>query len=194
MKPLSNLINLAALVVILCSFVGRTMAQVDERAGEISVLDLPILSQDTSAARNFWADAFCSETKLRTGVVLLSWKADENSFDNQRLDVTIYKKGFDKNLYTSLWPLETGQEFQTSSQVKLSDRPSNQALYLNVNKIDVDKKKRSISVELEGLEAGLNYYWRVLTLNEKGWVLGGIIRTEAPICPADIIEEANKRQ
>jgi len=56
----------------------------------------------------------------------------------------------------------------------------------------MDKKTGSITIELEGLEPGLTYFWRVCTLNEDGWIPSEIIRCEAPICPADIKEERKK--
>jgi hypothetical protein len=151
-------------------------------------LNLPILSTDTSTVSNFQCITYCSETKLRTGMALLTWSADEGLIGKQRIDVTVYKKGFETKMYTILWPLKKSQTFQTSRLVKLPDRPDMQLLYLDVNQADIDKQEGLISIELEGLQAGLNYFWRVLTLEGKGWVPGGIIRCQGPVCPADIEE------
>ena len=38
-------------------------------------------------------------------------------------------------------------------------------------------------VELERLEPGINYYWRVLTLTPKGWVPSATARCKVPVCP-----------
>jgi hypothetical protein len=38
-------------------------------------------------------------------------------------------------------------------------------------------------VELERLEPGINYYWRVLTLTPKGWVPSETTRCGVPVCP-----------
>jgi hypothetical protein len=39
------------------------------------------------------------------------------------------------------------------------------------------------SVEIDGLEPGINYYWRVLTLTPKGWVPSETARCEGIGCP-----------
>lgn len=41
------------------------------------------------------------------------------------------------------------------------------------------------SVEWRGAEAGINYYWRVLTLTQAGWRPSAVARFEAPTCPVD---------
>jgi len=146
----------------------------------------PILSTDTTTVSNFQCISYCSETKLRTGVALLTWTVDERLMAKQRLDVTVYKKGFETKLYTILWPLNKDQAFQTSRLVNLPDRPDRQLLYLDVSQVDIDREEGMLSVELEGLEAGLNYYWRILTLTKKGWAPSAVISGKGPICPADI--------
>lgn len=40
-------------------------------------------------------------------------------------------------------------------------------------------------IELDSGEPGINYYWRVLTLTEDGWVPSEIKRLPWPICPVD---------
>ncbi len=156
---------------------------------DINVIDMPIISTSTRAVSDYHVEVSCSDTKPRTAVARLTWAANKRSFDKQRLDVTIYKGGFEKNLFTILYPLQKGQKFQTSSFAKLSDRSSNKSLYLNCERINVDKRNGSATIEIEGLEPGLNYYMRVLNLNKRGWVPGGTVRFEVPICPADMIEE-----
>jgi hypothetical protein len=44
------------------------------------------------------------------------------------------------------------------------------------------------SLEWRGMEAGVNYYWRVLTLTPDGWVTSAVGRFEAPTCPVDFEE------
>jgi hypothetical protein len=186
MKKFSGL-NLLAMVVFIYSILGCTTKPPNRQ--EEDVIDLSILATDTSAVRDFRWEVFCSETKLRTGVVSLTWRTDAHFFDKQRLDITVYKGGFEKDLYTILWPLKKDQKFRTSRRVKLPNRSSNQSLYLNVEEINVDTQKNLVSTKLDGLEPGLNYFCRVLTLDKKGWIPGKIVRWQAPICPADIEEK-----
>ncbi len=51
---------------------------------------------------------------------------------------------------------------------------------------------RQSSVEWEEGEAGINYYWRVLTLTSQGWVPSETARYQAPVCPADMQPEAER--
>ena len=44
------------------------------------------------------------------------------------------------------------------------------------------------SVEWRGSEAGINYYWRVLTFTADGWGPSAVARFEAPTCPVDFEE------
>ncbi len=41
------------------------------------------------------------------------------------------------------------------------------------------------AVAVDSPETGINYYWRVLTLNEQGWAPSAVGRFEVPICPWD---------
>ncbi len=152
------------------------------------VLNLPILPPDSSLVNNLQCQSYCSETKLRTGVALLTWDADKRLIRKQRIDVTVYKHGFETRTYTILWPLRKDQRFQTSDMANIPDRPDRQLLYLKVNKADWNRHTNTISIELEGLQPGLNYFWRVLTLEKQGWRPGITIRCVGPVCPADTEE------
>lgn len=44
---------------------------------------------------------------------------------------------------------------------------------------------KQTTVEWSGGEAGINYYWRVLTRTPDGWVASTIARYEVPTCPVD---------
>ena len=41
------------------------------------------------------------------------------------------------------------------------------------------------TLQWRGGEAGINYYWRVLTRTADGWVASRIARYEVPTCPVD---------
>ena len=44
---------------------------------------------------------------------------------------------------------------------------------------------KQTTLEWSGGEAGINYYWRVLTRTPDGWVASTIARYEVPTCPVD---------
>ena len=174
------------LIYLLAACAGT--AQIKERC-EPESLGLPILKPDTSFVQNYRVEAFCSETKIRTGVARVSWSADGLIFDRQRLDITTYKNGFKQGFFTLLCPLEEGQRFREAGKAQLPDRPDKEKLFLTVQKVVVDSSKNVITLEVAGLEPGLTYLWRVLTFQKKGWFPGGTKRVLAPVCPADEIQE-----
>lgn len=57
--------------------------------------------------------------------------------------------------------------------------------------IGVTKGKNPILV-WRGGEAGINYYWRVLTATPAGWVASETARYEVPTCPVDFETPAGK--
>jgi hypothetical protein len=190
MKPFEREVNFAGSFIFLCiAFVFLT-AKTEIGFAVDSVLDLPIISSENEKAREFHVEVSCSEIKPRTLVATLKWKGAKNIFARQRLDATIHKGGFKKDAFTSLWPIKSDQKFQSISKVKNSNLSVSKSLYLNTVKADFDPEKETASVKLEGLEPGVNYFWRILTLvDEKGWISGAVVRTNGIICPADIVNE-----
>ncbi len=189
MKSFRNPISLVMLFVLVCLVVGCAKTLPEEPS--VDAMELPILSADPDDPTDLRVEAFCSETKVRTVLATLTWRTDGRSIDRQRIDITVYRGGFEKGLYTTLWPIKEKQRFKETKLSRLPDRPSNQSLYLDVWEVDDTGKEDLVSVKTEGLEPSLNYYWRVLTLNQKrkGWIPSKVVYCTAPICPADIKED-----
>lgn len=194
MKPMSTPMKLGMLLSSFYLFLACAAVKHETPTPETEVLNRPVLGKDTGIANDFLCRTYCSEIKLRTGIALLTWSSNERAFSNQRIDVTVYTNGFRDHVYTILWPIKTYQKFQTSSLVKLPDRDDNQRLFLTVGQVDFDQKSGRVSVELEGLEPSINYFWRVLALTKKGWVPSQTIDGAGPICPADMVDESNQQQ
>lgn len=178
MRSITIYINLVVLIVVISIVGGCEMGPEKLKPQEIHLTVKP----------------FCSETKLRTGVASLTWRTNKDLFEKQRVDMTAYKRGFEKGLYTTMWPLKKGGRFQESGSSKLPDRASSQSLFLEVIEMNFDRERGTTSMKVEGLEAGLNYFWRVLTLYDGKWVPSDIVSCEAPVCPADIEENQDIRQ
>lgn len=183
--------KLLIVVILVGSSLGCATAQPDNKVDDPTAINLPVLSGDINVVGAFHIEVFCSQTKPRTGMAKLSWRTDKRLFSKQRLDVTVYKQGFEKDLYTILWPIRAEQQFQIPRSNKLEE--TSRALALNAVNVNVDEKQDSIVVKLEGLEPGLVYFWRVCTLSNKGWRQSSVVRCEAPVCPADMKEEENQR-
>lgn len=176
--------------IVICSSLGCATAQPDKTT-DPAAINLPVLSGDINVVAAFRVEVSCSQTKPRTGIAELSWRTEKRLFNKQRLDVTVYKQGFEKDLYTILWPIRAEQQFQIPRSNKLEE--TSRALALNAVNVNVDEKQDSIVVKLEGLEPGLVYFWRICTLSNKGWRPSSVVRCEAPVCPADMKEEENQR-
>lgn len=114
--------------------------------------ETPILSAGPdTAATDLKAEAQCSQEQPGLGVAELSWTVAKNPGSSQRIDITMFRDGFEKSTFNSIGP------------------------------IPADKS----SLESEGIEPGINYYWRILTLTSNGWVPSETARCEGPICPVD---------
>ncbi|MGI9263956.1 MAG: hypothetical protein ACR2QU_03435 [Gammaproteobacteria bacterium] len=119
----------------------------------------------------------------------------------QRIDVTVYKQGFDKDLYATtsvsrrdsdkdMTRIET-REFERAyaSDPEMQKRAFEnvgQTMDLSVADLDPVKDKADpFAVHVEGLTGGVNYYWRVLSSTNEGWVSSEVIRCQAQVCPVD---------
>ncbi len=153
-------------------------------------------------------EVFCSETKLRTGNARISWTLaagpagpeafglGDMSSAEQRLETTVFKKGFDKNLYASFPTLDRGTAMQPA--LGSSMEPGAMRAY-QLQIIEVERPAgldtltaggaMQTDMVIEGLEPGMNYTWRVVIETEDGEMVSKTVTCQAPVCPADIREE-----
>ena len=137
-------------------------------------------------------DTSCSITKLRTALATVSWIPGRDlSPGRQRLEVTTLKYGFQNGMYSSLTRFQPDTRFSPPQEreTKAPLLPS----MVNLAVLNVKSPRKPgepLSVIVEGLEAGLNYYWRVLTLTEAGQISSEVVRAQGPVCPADMVQEA----
>ena len=153
------------------------------------VLALPVLSADTTLVRDFTAATFCTDSVPRRGLARLVWRTDAHLRGSQRLDVTVYKSGFDRGVYATLWPLEKGQTSQ-DVQARLPARPDKHILVLKLVDLPTSTDNQVTHLLLEGLQPGVNYFWRISTQTAEGWVPSGFGVSSGPICPNDAREPA----
>lgn len=126
------------------------------------------------------------------------------------VEATVYKKGFEQNFYASL-DARPGTRPGAKFHVTAAQRPALPGLDLKVTefnqpKLTIEQRRafeqedalsrqapaavaaQETSVEVEGLEPGLNYQWRVRFKGPSGEQLTGIATCVAPTCPADLKE------
>ena len=145
---------------------------------------------------------YCSPTKLRTPIAELTWVAADKSLDRQGLEVTVYKNGFEKGPFARLLLIERGQKFTLQKTPRYTSggrTPGLDSLFITEVRTREDRlSQRSINiatVQVEGLEPGLNYYWRVVSKVSGKWLASKTVqavRCQAPVCPADMQPETGK--
>lgn len=151
------------------------------------VLRLPISGTDTVLVRDFSATTYCADdTTSKRSRASLTWRTNPRLLEKQRIDVTVYKRGFEAGTYAILWPLEAGQTFRDAER-RLPNRPDNSMLFLTLIDRQTSADDRVMTVQLGGLHPGLNYFWRVLTLDAGSWTPGGFASASGPFCPEDFL-------
>ncbi len=150
----------------------------------------------------------CSPDKPRTVVAEISWpmaqpasspQALTEGLARQTLDVTTFKDGFASGNFAQLSSVRENSKF--SNRAPQPDESTAASLQgLSVRRVRTlqerissgasqsvselmppsanDDASRVVVVEVEGLEPGLNYYWR----RTPG---GPVVRCQAPVCPFD---------
>ncbi|HXD32554.1 MAG TPA: hypothetical protein VN643_15640 [Pyrinomonadaceae bacterium] len=142
--------------------------------------------QTPAPAPNFECRTFCSPDKLRTPVMELVWRASQASLAAERVEVTVYKDGFAKGVYVSVGASQGQSAALTTRNTAQDDRlpPALKKLVV-VDSASLSTRPGMATIQIEGLEPGLNYFWRVVSGSNR-LVAGGAVRCKAPVCPADM--------
>ena len=150
----------------------------------------------------------CSMDKPRTVVASISWplpqpatnpQALATGIASERLDVTTFKDGFSRGVFAQLSPVRENQPFGLAPNAPQAAVPSLRGL--SVTRVTTLQEKiasgepnanagimpaaaandpsRVVVVEIEGLQPGVNYFWR----RTPG---GPVARCQAPVCPSDL--------
>lgn len=137
---------------------------------------------------NFTVECYCSDEKINTGLARINWVSESGSLPNQQLEMTVYKQGFANKVYTFFIPVRNSNSFQRPVDVQFPPRPDSSLLLLPVteNAIEEEGEQSFISIEVEGIAPGVNYYWRVRPLDNT--VYSEVVSCLAPVCPADMKE------
>lgn len=167
-------------------------------------------------------EGFCSETRLRTSNVRITWRARTAALGvasldtaTQRLETTVFRGGFEKGLYVALpigdaaadrpiaaiSPGVPGAAGVAGAAQQTLTRRAFQIRLIQVNASRVsaaaaDSAEREAVVE--NLEPGVNYTWRIAVDAAAGRVVSPSISLRALVCPADLVEppptQAPRRQ
>jgi hypothetical protein len=179
------------------------------------ILSTPAHAQQTEPATAPPADVVgllcevvCSDTKPRTAIARISWNESTPpgsaaragvAAREQHLSATVFKGGFEDDLYvrfrtedveTDVLPLSARGRVETpvpALDIRLTgvERP---AAPTDAAGAALAAPQRAAAV-IEGLEAGVNYYWQITTTSPTGEEVTGLARCQAPVFPADFQEQ-----
>ncbi len=154
-------------------------------------------------------EVYCSETKLRTINVRLTWTDPSlregsralvpDPSRKQEIQTSVVKGGFAKGHYASFPAIEpnSARAPETSEALRATTLPAYNLRLMGVFKPDItgvarealvrgSPEKLETSVIIEGVEPGLKYYWRLRFETEDGWRESETVACEVPTCPADM--------
>ncbi len=181
--------------------------------------DAKILPMDeVHAASMLQCQTYCNSTVQGISKARLTWQPPKSYLDPklsasagttsgvwQRVDVTVYKQGFDKNIYamTSIYRHESEKgmniiESKAFQPMYVTDPKSQRSAYENAGQsmqlsvaeiAPAEEKSDAFEIQVEGLTGGVNYFWRVLSSTNEGWIPSGVTRCQALVCPVDNAED-----
>ncbi len=133
----------------------------------------------------------CSPTKLRTGVATVSWAVRPGSGTRaqreQALDMSVFPDGFNTGAYARLFPLQRGGPFTpipTRGPSPTESAP--RAFQVEAAEARTVPQANRVVVRVEGVEPGLNYFFRVASPTRGEGESSPPISCTAPVCPADM--------
>lgn len=127
-------------------------------------------------------EAFCSDISPGVSVAELTFSGAADTLSQLALEITVYKDGFARGRLARVSPIRGGQKFEI---IRPGDEQGSAPGFdkLTLAAVRLQQERGLVTARVEGLDAGLNYFWRVRPA-------GGGTGTEttvcrAPICPVD---------
>jgi len=132
----------------------------------------------------------CTEAVPREPIAELTWRATEAELNQQSLEVTAYKNGFQKGLLVRLFP-KTIEPPGIVSQPQPSQQQQLPGLdRIAISQVNVLRQSDLVVVRVAGVQGGVNYFWRLR--NADGSVsLSSVIQRKILACPTDLKPEAD---
>ena len=124
-------------------------------------------------------EVFCSDTRIGASVAELTFSAADASLSQLVLEVTVYKNGFAIGRFARVTPIRAGQKFEIIRPAgEAGSAPGFDTLIVTAVRLQAGL----VTVRVENLEPGLNYFWRVHPFSESG---PEITVCQAVECPVD---------
>jgi hypothetical protein len=162
-------------------------------------------------------ETYCSSEKLRTANARLTWigpgvpmgpaplALPGGQEAQQLLETTVIKNGFERELYASFPTTEAAMGAAPALAENTAERSGGTLRAYDLQLMGVVRpqivgqpspealaaapERQETTVEVEGLEPGMRYTWRVRLQTPEGWRESEPAVCIAPACPADLREE-----
>lgn len=139
--------------------------------------------------------AAIAEITWRVSATQLQPRDLESRAARQGIEVTVYKDGFGRGRFASMPSVGEGRPFSppggqdANTRIpglgRLTIRDVRAAGAPDAPDSARDRPSNVVAVEVEGLEAGLNYFWRLTSAVGDRKVTSEVVRCQAPTCPVD---------
>lgn len=159
------------LSLLLLLIVGFVLVRPDMRPEE------SVVAQSSTSLS---CEVFCSDTRIGVSVAELTFSGNADSLDQLILEVTVYKNGFAIGRFARVSPIRAGQKFEIIRPPgEAGSAPGFDTLVVTAVRLE----NGLVTVQVEGLDAGLNYFWRVQPAT--GGSGTEITVCKAVVCPVD---------
>lgn len=195
-------------VLVACAHAGAQPQAQPQRPPDAAPPQGPAetTATDRASGLTLTCEVYCSPTKLRTANARLRWElapgsalsatGDENlAGAEQRLEATVFKNGFEKNLFVSLPVVQPNSDQLAAPRVSPQQRGLRA---FQIRLVDVARPQTTdrfadgtdeIIAEIENLEPGMRYTWRVAIESAAADFVSQTVSCQAPVCPADMVRE-----
>lgn len=154
-------------------------------------------------------EVFCSQTKLRTANARIRWTVpgatlraagiESAAATTTRLETTVFRDGFAKNLFIAL-PIAGRGEVGIQPLAQQPQQAQRRAFQIRVIEVAAPSRVTEAggadehAVVVENLEPGVLYTWRAVVEAGSNRVVSLTATCEAPVCPADMVPDGRQER
>jgi hypothetical protein len=199
----SLFLALAAFAAMVCTLTGTNAHDTPDRPGGPPPRDDPCAGKIDVVApmrTKLTCEAYClPDTAPRSSVMHVTWLDDARGRPgDSRIDVTVYKSGFDEGAYASFCDAP-GQPQAVATPPKPSIHLAaiegeRSMQFQGIEHREARRTGESNVLVVRDLEPGVAYFWRAAQLTGKGWLASDVASCPAAVCPVDYVDEAASKR
>jgi hypothetical protein len=187
-----------ALAVMVCTPTGTDAHDTPDLPGGPPPRDDPCAGNIDVAApmrTKLTCEAYClPDTAPRSSVMRVTWLDDARGRPgDSRIDVTVYKTGFDEGAYASFCDAPGQQQAAATPpepSIHLATIEGERSMQFR----EIERRKARRPGEpnvlvVRDLEPGVVYFWRAAQLTGNGWLASDVTSCLAAVCPVDYVDE-----